>query len=67
MHIHEAAKKAKELNSFITRPELLSSGIKIKPTDEPECCMIFKNNKPSANRWNPKAVDLTAQDWAVTN
>ena len=43
------------------------ASVKIKPTDSAECCIVFKNNKPSASRWNPSAEDLAAKDWIIVD
>ena len=55
MNISEAVRKAQEDNK------------QIRPTNNPECCIVYKKNKPSAKRWNPKAEDLTAEDWTIVD
>lgn len=70
MNIQEATKQAVAEGKQITRINAWwgggESGIKIRPTDTDECCIvsIAKNEVP---RWNPQAEDLTADDWVVTD
>ena len=65
MNISEAVRKAQEDNKYIVRPKFLN--IKIRPTNNPECCIVYKKNKPSSKRCNPKAEDLTAEDWTIVD
>ena len=70
MNIYKAVKKANKRKCFITRKKYIRTvlaGVKIKPTDSAECCIVFKNNKPSASRWNPSAEDLAAKDWIIVD
>ncbi len=63
MNIQEATKKAMETNKNIQRDSI---GIKIKPTNGWECCLLIHPTKQEyAPRWNPKAEDLMADDWEV--
>lgn len=67
MNITEAAKKALETNGFICRQDECKF-IRIKPTTSPDCCVVYSNGgERSAVRWNPDAIDLTANDWQVVN
>ena len=69
MNIQEATKKAVAEGKQITRVNSWwgggENGIKIRPTDTDECCIISVAKK-EAPRWNPQAEDLTADDWVVT-
>lgn len=65
VNICEAVKIATQSNKKIFRDKWGNIGLYIQPTNGPECCIVYKNNKPSAKRWNPKAEDLTADDWNV--
>ena len=70
MNIYKAVKKARKRKRFIARKKYrrtVLAGVKIKPTDSAECCIVFKNNKPSASRWNPSAEDLAAKDWIIVD
>lgn len=64
MNIKEAVEIANQRNVHITRRQW-NNGIVIEPTNTDKCCIVHKERKPSANRWNPKAEDLTANDWIV--
>ena len=66
MNIIEAILEAKKENVEIARSWWKDS-LSIRPTDSPECCIVIdlKNKKPLASRWNPKAEDLTANDWEL--
>lgn len=65
MNVCEAVEKSLRENKYISRPSFFD--IKIRPTNDPECCIVYKKNKPSAKRWNPKAEDLMAEDWTITD
>ena len=70
MNIYKAAKKARKRKRFIARKKYIRTvlaGVKIKPTDSAECCIVFKNNKSSVSRWNPSAEDLAAKDWIIVD
>ncbi len=70
MNIYKAVKKANKRKCFITRKKYIRTmlaSVKIKLTDSAECCIVFKNNKPSASRWNPSAEDLAAKDWIIVD
>lgn len=68
MKLYKAIKKAEKHECYITRAKYLNVGInhvRIKPTNSEKCCIVYKDNKPSAYRWNPTAEDLIAKDWIV--
>ena len=71
MFIHEAVKKALEINGIIfrksaRRPESEIFAV-IKPSNSYETCQLIKSRYGKAERaarsWNPTADDLTADDW----
>lgn len=52
-----------ETNKNIQRDSI---GIKIKPTNSMDCCLLFHPSKNECKpRWNPKVEDLMAIDWEV--
>lgn len=68
MNIQDATRKAIADGKQITRSNAWwggTNGIKIRPTDTDECCIV-SNQKKEAPRWNPQAEDLIADDWIVT-
>lgn len=65
MLIHEAAALAHEFDAVMTR-RAWPAVIKIRPTDSEECCIICKPGGKKTPRWQPKLVDLIADDWIVT-
>lgn len=70
MNIYKVVKKANKRKCFITRKKYIRTifeCVKIKPTNSTGCCIVFKNNKPSASRWNPSAEDLAAKDWIIVD
>lgn len=71
VNINEATKQAIKGNKYISRQHAqlfgYGKGIKIKPTNKSDCCIVFMEGKSSAKRWNPQAEDLTADDWIVVD
>ena len=67
MNIVDAVRRALADGKAIARP-WGERRILIKPTNGPECCLIQleESEKPPCQRWNPKADDLTAEDWEIT-
>lgn len=65
MFIHEAAALAYELDGYMYRRKD-QGHIQIRPTNSDKCCIVTTNNKVIHPRWQPKADDLTADDWMVT-
>lgn len=75
MTISEAM-KAKSINQpFLTREKWrvamsgpLDNFPMIQPTDSPDGCLYYgpTQRKPSGG-WQPRAEDLSADDWSVTN
>lgn len=66
MEIKEAIEIAMQKNAYVTRRQW-NNGVVIEPTNTDKCCIIHKKGRSSANRWNPKAEDLTANDWIATD
>lgn len=67
MKIDIAIKATTEKRPFITRTAWAGQGIKIRPTDSPECCIISSPYCARPSRgWQPTAEDLTAEDWITT-
>lgn len=67
MKIDIAIKATTEKRPFITRTAWADPGIKIRPTDSPECCIISSPYCARPSRgWQPTAEDLTAEDWITT-
>lgn len=70
MLIHEAIKERIPEKPYITRESwnsLWSAGIRIMPTDTPDCCILFSGAARRPVRcWQPTATDLTADDWITT-
>ena len=65
VNIHEAALKAAEIDGLIVRPEWKGL-VHIKPTNGPDCCILYGKGQKPGKRWNPQAEDLMAEDWEVT-
>lgn len=66
MLINEAVKKALQTGGCITRENAFwGESIKVKPTNTPDCCVVFKENKAVCPGWQPQAKDLIADDWTV--
>ena len=65
MFIHEAVKQAVTSDCFITRLSY-AENIRIKPTDSCEGFMFINSNNIPHSRWQPRAEDITADDWIVT-
>lgn len=67
MNIHEAARKAKEINGFIVSAKFPHSAIEL--TDTPDCCKVHgacqTETRSPKSRWQPHAEDLVAEDWEV--
>jgi len=63
--IHEVVKCAVSSNSFITR-QSYAGNIRIKPTDSCEGFIFINSNNIPHPRWQPRAEDITADDWIVT-
>lgn len=65
MNIYQATKEAMAKGMSITRNAII-----ITPTNGPECCLIEMANgrceKLPGRCWNPKADDLMADDWELT-
>lgn len=66
MNIQKAVQKAAEAEGLITRP-LWCGCLHIKPTNDPECCVMYGKGQAPCPRWQPKAEDLMANDWEVTS
>ena len=67
-NIQEATEKAMACNGCIQRP--FAGGpakLRISPTDGPECCKVIPTTGKQSSKagWQPKAKDLTADDWEV--
>lgn len=70
MFIHEAIQSVTLRTPYISRtswdrlsPEPFG-GIKIMPTDSPDCCIIVSDVDEKRRRgWRPTAADLAADDW----
>lgn len=66
MNIYEAAKLATEKGMYITQ-EQFRGMIKIRPTNNGECCIIMKSDGSDPRRgWQPTADDLVSTSWTVT-
>lgn len=77
MNIQEATKQALAKGKAIIRPGLLCP---IIPTNTKSCCIIdasdiadknsdcgYKPGGEFVRKWNPRAEDLTADDWELTD
>lgn len=75
MDIYEAMMARDRAHPFLTRAiwenVLLEPGqtpIYIQPTDSPDGCLFYGPTKEFPRRgWQPRAEDLLARDWKVTN
>ena len=67
MYIREAIRKAQSDKKYVARKPMVEIGIKIQPTNGPDCCVISKKGKSPAPRWQPGAEDLMADDWCVVD
>lgn len=67
MNIKDAIIEANKSTGHIARGGWRSKELFIKPTNTDKCCIFYKKGKPFANRWNPKAEDLIANDWIVVD
>ncbi len=66
MFIHEAVKRAMEVNGCMYRPHL--PHWLCKPTHlRRDISIITKLHPEPRHRWQPTAEDLMADDWEVTN
>ena len=66
MFIHEAVRKAMAIDGYIVRHEWKHL-IRLRPTNEADgIVLISPNNQSPRPRWQPRAEDLTADDWIVT-
>lgn len=73
MYIHEAVKRALEIDGVIYRKSERepigkyerSCFTMIKPSNGYECCraLVFRDGKLDYTHWNPTADDLAADDW----
>lgn len=68
MYIHEAVKLAVERGRCVTRAAWgKPCHFWIYPTNTPDCCVAQSDiTKNSRRGWQPKAEDLTADDWITT-
>lgn len=72
MYIHEAIAACTPNKPFITRKRWkdmfgLLTGIKVFPTDSPDCCVFESGtNKSPCRGWQPTKEDLVANDWEPT-
>lgn len=67
MYIHEAVKKAVEMNGYITGTKHFKNQVFIKPTDTSKRCICFLNKNHSRRGWEPGASDLMSDDWDVVS
>ena len=66
MFIHEAVKKAMDINGYITRTGWPWE-VRLRPTDDIGGILVLSKNYESPRpRWQPQAEDLMAKDWIVT-
>lgn len=65
MNIQQATIAAMEVNGTITRASFLGH-FRVKPTNQPECCIAMAKGQEPMPRWEPDAEDLMADDWEVT-
>ncbi len=71
MFIHEAINARTADKPCITREawkifnsSVSMEGIRLLPTNTPDCCILFSNGRKIPSRgWQPKAEDLVADDW----
>lgn len=65
MNIAEAIREAEKKDGWITRGLWLKEGplLRIKPTDEPEGCIVQWMGHRMEQSWQPQAEDLVAEDW----
>ena len=68
MNIQEAVKKAVDEEKSITIPEL-DGRVKIKPTNGRgnRVVMMQDGSHPSKYGWQPRADDLTRDDWITVD
>ncbi len=68
MNIQEACKLAIASGKKITREDEFweYGNLKIEPTDTDECCIAYSGPIDKCARWEPKAEDLVANDWKIT-
>lgn len=65
MYINEAVEEAIKKDCCIRNPKGDFPNGVIRPTNKPECCIIFEFGKESSPRWNPKAKDLMSDGWEL--
>lgn len=65
MDIQKAVKEAMAEGCTMTRTAWTEWGLWIKPTNDPECCIIGMKGKAPCPRWQPQAEDLIADDWEL--
>ena len=66
VNITEATKEALKSNNYIIRT-CWDWGLVVQPTDTTDCCIVLNADTKErvGQRWNPKAEDLTADDWEL--
>ena len=68
MKISEAAKKAIVEGKYIARKgSPFLEMVKIKPTNTPDCCVLYSEGKAPCRGWEPQAEDLTSDCWDVVD
>jgi hypothetical protein len=66
MFIYEAVRQVLDTDTHIRRISW-PCGLSIKPTDTPNACVAYTKDKAPRRGWQPKAQDLIADDWIVTD
>lgn len=69
MYIHEAAKKALEIDGFIAHgyePGTFG-GVYIKPTNSIDGCIGYRTEESFYRGWQPIADHLTTDKWQVVS
>lgn len=68
MFIHEAVLMSLQNGKYIYRTSKKGIPHKILPTNTLDCCLIIpEKNSSLGKKWNPKAEDLMANDWEISN
>lgn len=67
MYIHEAVKKAMEIDGYVTvgEDDIRYRRLFIKPTNGNDCCILCQTLNEWCRRWQPYADELMSDAWRV--
>lgn len=65
MKLNNAMELAKQQRRGITRGSWLKQSLWLIPSNTTLCMIMMSGDEMLSKRWNPKAEDITADDWLV--